>query len=129
MKNTIKKIIFDFHSGGAPQLIERNYNIPLSSKKIVSIIGPRRAGKTYILFQFIKKLSAKIDKKKILYLNFEDERLFFNNNYDIIFEAYFELYPEINKHDICLFLDEIQELPNWEKFIRRVYDSITKNIF
>ena len=91
MKSVLKKIISEFHSDFVPQLFERKYDIPLLSKKIIMLVGPRRAGKTYILFQTIKKIAEKTDKKNILYLNFEDERLNFNNNYDIIFEAYFEL--------------------------------------
>jgi hypothetical protein len=44
-------------------------------------------------------------------------------------ESYIELYPDIQLDDCYLFFDEIQELNKWEKYIRRLYDTVTKKIF
>jgi predicted AAA+ superfamily ATPase len=63
-------------------------------------------------------------------LNFEDERLELNSNeLDLILQAYMELYPSHNLSECYFFFDEIQNISNWEKFIRRMYDTISKNIF
>ena len=130
MINTIKRIIADFNQTPLPTLIERNARAPLNINKIITITGPRRAGKTYFFYQIIQELLKKgIKKDHILYLNFEDERLNITDNYDLIFDAWQELYPQNNISEAWLFFDEIQELPNWEKFIRRVYDTKTRNIF
>jgi uncharacterized protein len=130
MKNILKKIISDFHSNSGPHFKYRKKKIPLNIDKIITIIGPRRAGKTYSLFQIIETLLKKgVPKSHILYLNFEDERLEFNKNYDIIIDAWLELYPNLDIANSWIFFDEIQEIENWEKFIRRLYDTKTKHIF
>jgi predicted AAA+ superfamily ATPase len=49
---------------------------------------------------------------------------------DLIIQAYLELYPQIQDLSQCyFFFDEIQNVNGWEKFIRRLYDTISKNIF
>ncbi|MCL6493807.1 MAG: ATP-binding protein [Ignavibacterium sp.] len=129
MKEIIKTIIADFHSRSLPEIIERNLSVPIKSGKIISIIGPRRVGKTYFLFFLINKLAEKVHRKNIIYINFEDERLDFDSStLNLILEAYYELYPE-NEDELYFFFDEIQTVKNWEKFIRRVYDNVSKNIF
>lgn len=127
LKNDIKTIIKDFHQSGIPKAVKRDISIPLNSNKIITIIGPRRAGKTYTLFQLMKEIKEVTD---ILYINFEDERLAFTQeSLNQIIEAYFELYPRKNGKDIFMFFDEIQEAEGWEKFVRRLYDTLTKRIF
>ncbi len=81
------------------------------------------------MYQIIDKLlSAKVEKKSIIYINFEDERLI-NIEPDQIFSAYSMLYPKEALNNKYLFFDEIQVVKNWQKFVRRVYDGVTKNIF
>ena len=130
MKDALKKIISDFHQNGHPEPLQRDLRVPLESEKIISIIGPRRAGKTYYLYQLMDSLRAKkVERQQILYINFEDERLEFENGrYDDIIESYLELYPDAKLPDLYIFFDEIQELPSWEKYIRRIYDTTTKHI-
>jgi len=129
MIDLLKKIISDFHAQKLPEFKKRELKIPLDLNKILTIIGPRRAGKTWYLYQLIKELEdTGVKREQILYLNFEDERLDFSNNYDLIIETWLELYPNLKLDDLYIFYDEIQELPHWEKYIRRVYDNITKKI-
>lgn len=127
LKNALKTIIADFHERELPQLIQRSINIPLNSNKIITLIGPRRAGKTYMLYQLMSKIK---EKTNILYVNFEDERLRFKpDELQLIIDAYFELYPEKREEEMYIFFDEIQEVDEWQSFVRRIYDTITKNIF
>ena len=72
MKELIKTIIADFHKGGIPQFKKRDLDMPINSGKIVTLIGPRRAGKTYTMFGLMSKIK---DITDIVYINFEDERL------------------------------------------------------
>ncbi len=86
------------------------------------LVGIRRAGKSYLLYQQMQKLlSEGHDWSEMLYLNFEDERLedFTTQDFNLILEAHFEIY---NKRPM-LFLDEIQNISGWEKFARRMADS------
>ena len=127
MKDLIKTIIKDFHKRGTPVFTARDIEIPIESGKIITLIGPRRAGKTYLMYQLMSKVK---DITNIIYINFEDERLELSaKKLYLIVEAFFELYPEKKEEDIIFFFDEIQEVDGWEKFIRRIYDSINKNIF
>ena len=108
----------------------RTLQPPIDTKKIITLIGVRRCGKTSILYDMINQLSNSINKTKILFLNFEDERLELEvDELDLILQAFSELYPEQNLSECYFFFDEIQNIAGWEKFVRRVYDSISKNIF
>ncbi len=129
-KEQIKQIIRDFHVSENFAVKARDLKLPIGIKKIITLIGVRRSGKTSILYHTINELSRRIDKTKILFFNFEDERLELQSNeLDVILQCYMELYPEQVLNECYLFFDEIQNVPQWEKFIRRIYDSVTKNIF
>lgn len=127
MKEVLKTIIRDYHTRDLPPFHERQQAIPLNTKKIVTLIGPRRAGKTYHMYQLIAKIK---DKTNCVYINFEDERIKFNaNNLNLILEAFFELYPNKKGENLYFFFDEIEGIEDWEKFVRRLYDTISQNIF
>lgn len=129
-KEQLKQIIRDFHLSGNFAVKPRALQLPIDTKKIITLIGVRRCGKTSILYHAINQLCKTVDKTKILFLNFEDERLELNSDeLDLILQGYMELCPEQNLSECYFFFDEIQNIPNWQKFIRRVYDSVTKNIF
>lgn len=129
-KEQLKQIIRDFHLSANFDVKPRTLQPPSCTKKIITLVGVRRCGKTSILYHMINELCKRVDKTKILFLNFEDERLELNSDeLDLILQSYMELYPEQNLSECYLFFDEIQNVANWEKFIRRVYDTVTKNIF
>jgi len=129
MKTQLKRIIADFHQTVLPDFRRRRLDVPLDTGKIIILVGPRRAGKTYYLFQLMQGLeSAGIPRQEMLYINFEDERLDLEGENDLIFDAYRELYPAQDLSRVYLFFDEIQELPNWEKFVRRVMDTISRRL-
>lgn len=130
MKTILKRIIADFHQASLPVLRPRDLEVPLDLEKIVTIIGPRRAGKTYYLYQIMDELEKQgVAGSRILYLNFEDERLVFDGDNDLIFDSYRELYPNQDLSQVYIFFDEIQALNGWEKFVRRVADSISRHVF
>ena len=130
-KNTLKEIISLFHNSEKIECTKRNIELPTNLNKIVTVIGVRRSGKTYLLFDTINTLIEKgIPKKNIVYINFEDERLELNQgNLDIILQAYRELYPDVKESKIWFFFDEIQNIPKWESFVRRIYDTVSKKIY
>lgn len=129
-KQLLKQIIRDFHLSENFDVKPRNIQPPIDTKKIITLIGVRRCGKTSIFYHMINQLIEKIEKTKILFLNFEDERFGLNSDeLDLILQAYMELYPSYKLSECYFFFDEIQNIPNWEKFIRRMYDTISKNIF
>jgi len=86
------------------------------------LVGIRRAGKSFLLYQRIQQLLAQGKKwDEMLYINFEDERLsgIVAEDLNLLLEIHWEMY---GKKPI-LFLDEIQNVTGWEKFARRLADS------
>ena len=67
-----------------------------------------------------------IPLSQIIYVNFEDERLLEMTAEDL--NLILEIGLEISETDIkpYLFLDEIQNINGWEKFVRRIAESVTK---
>lgn len=130
-KDLLKTIIVDNQLRAKPAVWERMLKLPLKSGKIVTLAGVRRSGKTYHLFNLMNQLKARrVAVERILYINFEDERLGLSTNeLDLILQSYRELYPQLNLQDCYFFFDEIQEVGRWEKFIIRLYNTVTKNIF
>lgn len=121
------ELIKDFHSKKLPETYSREINIPLEKpiNRAISIIGPRRAGKTYIMFNLIKKLLKKYKKESVLYLNFERAGLRPLNSNDLVSmkEVFFEITPSLKKEESWFFLDEIQNVENWEIFVRTCLDE------
>jgi uncharacterized protein len=124
------EIIKDFNERKLPEIIKRDIDIPIEIpiNRSISLIGPRRAGKTYEMFQIIKKLLEIVKKEQILYINFERADLGIVNSEDlvILLETFFEIYPENKTRKVWLFLDEIQNVLNWEKFVRTSLDEQIK---
>ena len=83
---------------------------------IKDIIGVRRCGKTVLMYQIISKLIEKDTKpKNILYLNFDDPEL---TDLEETIKTSLHINPDISH----VFLDEIQNIKEWERIIRVYYD-------
>ena len=99
----------------------------LERKEVLAIIGVRRAGKTTLLYQLIDYLTLqkKVPSKNILFIKADDDRVKTENLIDESLELYKKwVNPE---QKVYLFIDEIQEIQNWQKTIKRIYD-LDKNI-
>lgn len=128
-ETAFKYIITEFQESLLPSVYSRKYKIP-ETEKIVTIIGIRRSGKTFFLYQQIQQLlDQKIPKDRIMYLNFEDDRLFplKLEDLNLFLEAYYGLYPANKNFAKYFFFDEIQIVPHWELFMRRLHDK--ENVF
>ena len=96
-------------------------------KKIRVITGFRRTGKTYLVFTAIHKILQNYSKKDVLYVNFEDERLpVQTETLTSLIPAFQSFFGQKPKY---LFLDEVQNIPLWSKYIRRVLDNEEIQIF
>jgi predicted AAA+ superfamily ATPase len=86
------------------------------------IVGVRHAGKSYMLYQRVRQLQAEGKGwDEILFIDFEDERLaeFQTEDFEQLLEAHLELYGK----KPVVFLDEVQNIPYWDKFVRRLADA------
>ena len=107
-----------------PDLIERDVKIDLDSNKVIAIAGVRRSGKTYVMFQCINSLLKRgLKRDNIFYVDFENERLVGVRATDLdnLLVAHRELFNPDGT--VYVFLDEIQNVENWEKWVRKVYDT------
>lgn len=130
MNEVLGKIIQEYWSKELPETKNRDIEISLEKNFINDIVGPRRSGKTYLMYLTIKKILKKTDKKSTIYINFENRKLlplsegYFN---DIIEFIYAENL--IDKYKIVyLFLDEVQRIEKWEQYIRSIYDEFKDKI-
>jgi len=133
-KETLAQIILDFQEEDLPELIERELKIDLEIpiKRATAILGPRRSGKTYYLYSLIKKLLKKgVEKERILYINFEEPKLvaLSSNDLPVFLEVFYEIYPQNRNQKVWLFFDEIQNVKNWEIFVRNILDKEKAYIF
>lgn len=104
----------------------RDASLPAVSGKVHSVIGMRRAGKTTFLHQLLAERRATLPAECAIYLGFDDDRLA-NIGVDqlgFLLEEYFRLFPALrSRKTVSWFLDEIQLIPGWERFCRRVLDT------
>jgi predicted AAA+ superfamily ATPase len=86
----------------------------LKTPQVVAITGVRRCGKSTLLRQIADRLDS------FYYLNFDDERLFEFNVSD-----FQELMVAFQKKGGSrhVLLDEVQNVPGWERFVRRLHDE------
>ncbi|GJM06509.1 MAG: ATP-binding protein [marine bacterium B5-7] len=85
--------------------------------QVVIVQGVRRCGKSTLFTQLIDHL--RLDP--VHYLNFEDERLIsFSVSHFAMLQ---EIFYEINGEGGVYFFDEIQEVDDWERFIRRLHNA------
>lgn len=86
------------------------------------LIGVRRAGKSFMLYQQIQQyLKQGISWNSMLYLNFEDERLMGMTAQEL--NLILEVHGMMSDKRPILFLDEIQNIDGWDKFARRLADN------
>ncbi len=124
MKQIIKKLIIEAWETKREYVGRRI--IPkemILSDSSAILVGPRRAGKSYTMYQMIDEyFEGRKDKQGYVFLNFEDERIsgFKKNQFDLILESFYELKQDSKP---VIFLDEVQNIPGWEKYVRRLSDS------
>lgn len=100
----------------------------LDMKHVLILKGVRRCGKTTIAKQLMKNLlKKKVKKKQILYVNFEDIN-FADKLHIHLLDEILNVYLEYtkNKERVYCFLDEVQRIQNWERWIRTKYDQDQK---
>lgn len=126
LRTTIKELFEDWQRKPLPKLFLRDTS-KLNIKKfdnILAIIWPRRAWKTYFMYQIIEDLikNQKVDKTDILFIDFENYKLLELRTKDIweIFAIFYELYGKSPKY---LFFDEIQNLTNWWRVLRTFHND------
>lgn len=110
----------------------RHTSFPEAKNLIKVAIGMRRAGKTYFALQkVLDLLQKKIPLDSILYINFEDDRLLPMDHKAMgkLIDDFYTLFPENHTRECYLFLDEVQNIPDWALVVRRFFDSKKVQIY
>jgi hypothetical protein len=129
MKEIIRTILTDWQDRELPEVKERDVKLDnyLDTGHVIVVKGFRRVGKTYLLYHLIKKLLKTHTKKEVIYFNFEDERIPLKK------EFLTALLPTIKETNgqlpTYLFLDEVQAVPEWSRWLRRILDTENMQIF
>ncbi|MBR1594134.1 MAG: ATP-binding protein [Alloprevotella sp.] len=122
-KQTIKTVISEKQRQiGMTKLLQRT---GLFDKQTCYVlVGIRRAGKSYTLYQDMQARVASGENtvEDFLYINFEDERLasMKSDELGLLLNAYWEMYGQKRP---LIYLDEIQNIAGWEKFARRLSEE------
>lgn len=130
--DAIEYLIADFWERRLPELTSRDIVLPRIPNKANVAVGMRRSGKTYLLYQEMHRLlDDGISKRDLLYLNLEDDRLdpTAPGLLDRVLETYFRMHPTARERLNYIFFDEIQMVPGWERFVRRVLDTENARVF
>lgn len=131
--SAIRQKLGDAIQAPFPDLVRREASPTLLPGKAQAVIGMRRAGKTCFLYQCLSdRLARGVARERLVYFNFEDERLGSLQAQDLgtIIEEYYRQFPQFrHKAEVTWCLDEIQLVPGWERFVRRVLDSEKAEVF
>jgi predicted AAA+ superfamily ATPase len=132
-REAIRQRIVDALAAPPPALTRRDVRLPAVPGKAVAVIGMRRTGKTTFLWQVLAdRISRGTGREGLLYFSFEDERLvgMTAGDLNLVVEEYYRLNPEWrDRRRATFFLDEIQTVPGWESFARRLLDSEQIDLF
>ncbi len=124
---TLKRIIAEWLRGAElPALTPREQDVGDISRlrRILAVVGPRRAGKTWFLYQVISDLlgSNRASRSQVLFIDFEDYRLrgFRPEDMESLLAAFYQVSGEAPRY---LFFDEVQRLPEWSRILRTLHNT------
>ncbi len=116
--------------GATPRCLAGRVTFP---GKATAVVGMRRAGKTTFLHQVRRqRLEQGVPRERLPYLNFEDERLagFGVRHFAALVEEYYRRFPAFRgRETVTWCFDEIQTVPGWERFVRRLLDGEQVEVF
>ena len=130
--DNLKYVLRQFSERVLPVCRQRELVLPMGTGKVIGLAGVRRSGKTFLFFDAIRRLSEQgVDRRRMVYLNFEDDRLqpVKAEELDLVLRCLRELFPETAGQRVYLFLDEVQNVPGWERWVRRLQDTEDVELF
>lgn len=126
MNHILRTLLLEWRERKIPQVVKRDFVLEIPDigavRNATVITGFRRVGKTYVVFETIKRLLEKYTREEVIYINFEDERII-NPNTDILTNLIPETISLYGHKPKYIFLDEVQLVPNWSKWVRRILDT------
>ncbi len=121
-----EKLSDSLASADAGSFTRRDARLPAIAGKAHAVIGMRRAGKTTFLRQLLDERRAGAAPERAVYVSFDDDRIagLELDQLGLLLEEFYRRYPALRrKETVTWLLDEVQLVPGWERFVRRVMDS------
>ncbi len=118
-KKVPKEVLLPFQR----PVLKRLYSYIESLDRVVVIKGPRRTGKTTLMYQLIDRIiSDGVNPIDILFLSFDDLNI--RQDIDEIFSVYVKIRERTLKEGmIFCFLDEVHFLENWSFAVKKYFDK------
>ena len=107
-------------------LTRRDAVLPNLPNKAHAVTGMRRTGKSTFLRQLVTERQSVASPERAVYVSFDDDRLadIKADQLSGLLEAYYRRFPDLRRREtVSWFLDEIQLVSGWERFVRRVLDT------
>ncbi len=119
----IKQYLIDFQDKKI-KAFDRELNIKPTKEFISSIVGARRVGKTFLLFNLISKIK---NRKEVLYVDFDYPEFLDFNGADLpeLVNLHLQLFGQLK----YIFFDEIQNIKDWERGLKKIYEGKKYYIF
>ena len=120
-KSILRQCIIDKRDEiDSAEIVRRDFDFEENGNYV--FVGVRHAGKSYLMYQRVREiLDGGHGWDEILYLNFEDERLAELRAEDL--NTILEVHYEHSGKKPFIFLDEMQNVEHWDKFVRRLADA------
>lgn len=132
MNTILRTLLYEWKERKLPSVIGRETPLDTSAQQGTNnatvITGFRRVGKTYLVYEALGKLLETYPREEVVYLNFEDERIITPTT-DLLTDLLPEIQAVFGKKPRYLFLDELQFIPNWSKWARRILDTQSLQLF
>ena len=109
-----------------PRLKERRIPAGIQTSRLIPVlVGAQTKRQKRDLFSDYQTAFKGPPLSNIIYLNFEDDRLYPLSGSELseLLPVYKQNFSWDSHKPLYLFLDEIQNLPNWEKIVRRLYET------
>lgn len=113
-------------TAGAAKATRRDAHLPAIEGKVHAVIGMRRVGKTTFLKQLQAEKRRTLQPERAIYLGFDDDRLaeLDAGQLSLLVDEYYRRYPELRgRETVYWYLDEIQLVEGWDRFVRRLVDT------
>ena len=113
---SLKEVLQEWKEFQVPEYVPREVGFKWD-RRISAIVGPRRAGKTYFMFQLINELLRQgKSRENVVYVDFSDPRARTN------LTSFLKAVNEVFREPEYLLLDEVQELDDWAGFLRGLHN-------
>jgi len=132
MDAALERVIEEQAAQSLPRLTARDIRVPSIEGIATALVGMRRVGKSYLLFQQMLELQAAgVSRSSMLFLNLEDDRLGTTTvqTLDQALEYLFRTGPRRHVDTAYLFFDEVQVVSGWEQFVVRVLNTENARVF